>query len=202
MNDIGSFRCRTAESQTTNAHGSYITISTIQIGSTSSRAVVRFTDAGNINVLGNNIGLGSDSTPNVGIARNANGILAITNGSGTTASGSVQALSFITVPVTLTDASTIAVDASLGSKFRCSSAVDRTVGAPTNGTDGQIIEIAWKNTDSSSHNLTLTTSAGGFRFGSDITGLSATAAGKIDYITAVYNSSDNKWDVRGYVKGF
>lgn len=108
----------------------------------------------------------------------------------------------ISTPVILTDASTIALDASLGNRFRCSSAVDRTLGAPSNGTDGQQIVIRWKNTDSNPHTLTLTTGTGGFRFGSDITTLSATVAGKADYITAEYNSSDNRWDLLGFIKGY
>lgn len=105
-------------------------------------------------------------------------------------------------PQTLTDAATIATDASLGNRFRCSSATDRTLGAPTNPTDGQQCLWRWKNTDAASHTLTLASGAGGFRFGSDITALSATAAGKADYITAEYNATDDRWDIIGYLKGY
>lgn len=104
--------------------------------------------------------------------------------------------------VALSDASTIATDASLGRNFSASSATDRTLGAPTNPVNGQKCIWRWTNTDGSSHTLTLTTGAGGFRFGTDITALTATAAGKADYIGAVYVTADDRWDVVSYVKGY
>lgn len=108
----------------------------------------------------------------------------------------------IEAPVTLTDAATIATDASAGNRFRVSSATDRTLGAPTNPTDGQECTWEWKNTDSIPHTLTLASGADGFRFGSTITALTATSAGKIDRITAVYQGTDLRWDVIAYVKSF
>jgi fructose-1,6-bisphosphatase/inositol monophosphatase family enzyme len=51
--------------------------------------------------------------------------------------------------------------------------------------------------------LTLQTGfAYAFRFGSDITGLTATASGKTDYIGAVFNLTDQRWDVVAVTKGF
>lgn len=104
--------------------------------------------------------------------------------------------------ITLTDAATIALDASLGTRFKCASATSRTLGAPTNPVDGQQIVFTWENTDSSDHLLSLNTGSGGFRFGSDITTLTDTVAGKKDRITAIYDEADDFWDVVGYVKGF
>ena len=45
----------------------------------------------------------------------------------------------INVPVTLTDAATIATDASTGTWFRVTLAGNRTLGNPTNPTDGQMV---------------------------------------------------------------
>jgi ATP-dependent protease ClpP protease subunit len=50
--------------------------------------------------------------------------------------------------------------------------------------------------------LALNSGAGGFRFGTDITALTATASGKIDYIGCIYNATDTKWDVVAVTKGF
>lgn len=105
--------------------------------------------------------------------------------------------------VSLTDAATIALDASLGRHFKCSSAVDRTLGAPTNPTPRQTISVTWKNTDSAAHTLTLPIgTAGSYRFGSDISALSATAAGKKDKLVFQYDEDDDRWDVVGYTKGY
>lgn len=104
---------------------------------------------------------------------------------------------------TLTDAATIAVDANKASKFKVSIATGRTIGAPSNGSDGQQIVLRIKNTSGGAVTLTLTTgSASSFRFGSTITALSDIAAGKTDYITAFYDATDDRWDVVGYAKGF
>lgn len=104
--------------------------------------------------------------------------------------------------IALTDTSTIALDASLGNRFKCSSADDRTLGAPSNPVGGQQIVMTWKNTDSADHTLSLASGTGGFRFGSDITGLTATVGGTKDRITAIYDDDDDRWDVVGYAKGF
>lgn len=103
---------------------------------------------------------------------------------------------------TLTDAATIATDASLGNHFRCTLTAARTLGAPTNPTDGQ--RVLWELLASGGAWLpTLTTgSAGAFIFGSDITALSAIASGKTDYIGAVYNSTAARWRVIAYAKGY
>jgi hypothetical protein len=103
----------------------------------------------------------------------------------------------VSVPSTLTDAATIATDARLGNRFRVSSATDRTLGAPSNGADGQQCTWRWKNTDSGSRTLTLNTGTGGFRLNGFTVG--ATAAGKYLMLTAEYHAGDNKWDVLAVV---
>lgn len=105
--------------------------------------------------------------------------------------------------VTLTDAATVAVDASLGTRFKLSTASSRTIGAPSNPVAGQQIVIAIENTHGSTdQTMTMTGGAGGFAFGAEITAISATAFGKTDYITAIYDSSNNRWHIVGYSKGY
>jgi len=132
-----------------------------------------------------------DSNGNVGIGTTAPAVKLQVSGA------------FDIIPVALTDAVTIATDASLSNTFTVSSAVDRTLGIPTNPTTGQKCLWRWKNTDTAAHTLTLTTTGtGAFRFGSTITGTSATAVGKTDYIGAIYNATDALWDVIAYSKGY
>ena len=105
--------------------------------------------------------------------------------------------------VALTDAATIATNAALGNVFTVSVAVNRTYGAPSNPTSGQKCIWRWTNSDSVSHTMTFTTgSAGAFRFGTTVSGVSATTAGKTDYVGAVYNVTDDRWDVIAYAKGY
>ncbi|MEU5908898.1 MULTISPECIES: hypothetical protein [Actinomycetes] len=147
----------------------------------------------------------------------ANGTAAVTgtaNSAGTTirrgivgsGTGTISVLHTpgITAPsqvIPLTDAATIATDASRGSHFKVTMAGDRTLGVPTNPTDGQ--RIMWEVVASgAARTLTLAGGAGGFAFGSDITGLTATASGKTDFLGAVYSASANAWRVVAYAKGY
>lgn len=104
--------------------------------------------------------------------------------------------------VTLTDGATPALDASLGTVFRLAAAGNRTIAVPTNPANGQRILIQHYASGGADRTLALNTGAGGFRFGTTITGLTATTNAKTDYIEAVYNNTDAKWDVIGYAKGF
>lgn len=103
--------------------------------------------------------------------------------------------------VTLTDGASVALDASLGSEFILTTTTNPTIAVPTNAVNGQRIIIRVK-ASGGSRTMALTTSAGGFRFGSDITALTATSSGKTDYVGAIYNGTDSFWDVVAYVKGF
>jgi hypothetical protein len=105
-------------------------------------------------------------------------------------------------PVALTDAATVATDASLGVLFRVTIAGNRTLGAPSNATDGQ--SAIWEVTASGAdRTLSLTTgSSGAFIFGSDITALTPVLSGKTDFIGAVYNSTAARWRVVAYIKGY
>lgn len=101
----------------------------------------------------------------------------------------------------LSDGGTVNLDASLGDVFTLSAAGGRTISAPTNPTAGQKIVIA-HTASGGARNLSLNTGTGGFRFGADITGLTATVSGTTDYIGAIYNAAANRWDVVAYAKGY
>jgi hypothetical protein len=72
---------------------------------------------------------------------------------------------------------------------------------PSNAVNGQKIVIR-HFANGGSRTLALNTGAGGFRFGTDITALTATGSGLMDYIGCIYNGVDSFWDVIAYTKGF
>jgi hypothetical protein len=164
----------------------------------------------------------TDSTEDVALtfANNSmtiNRPLTLSGGSGSSATASASPLTLAVsgsgviqaddafVPKTaaaLTDGATVAVDARNGNHFTLSAAGNRTILAPSNATAGQRIVLA-HTASGADRTLTLTTgSAGAFRFGTDITALTATTSGKTDYIGAVYNSGADRWDVIAYSKGY
>jgi hypothetical protein len=102
----------------------------------------------------------------------------------------------------LTDGATVGLDAGTRSSYyRLNAAGDRTISAPTNPADGQKIVIVHL-ASGGARTLTLAGGTGGFRFGSDIPALTATASGKIDYIGCIYDIFANKWDVVAVTKAF
>lgn len=106
-------------------------------------------------------------------------------------------------PVTLTDAATVATDASRGDHFRVTLGGNRTLGAPTNPTDGQM--VLWEITQdgTGSRTLALATGAGGFVFGTDITAVNlTTTAAKTDVLGAIYHAASDRWRVLAFLKGF
>lgn len=110
-------------------------------------------------------------------------------------------IAFLTVVFALTDGATPALDASLGDVFTLAAGGNRTIAVPSNPTNGQKIVIRHL-ASGGARTLALNTGAGGFRFGSDITALTATSSGKTDYIGCIYSSIDGFWDVVAYSKGY
>lgn len=103
----------------------------------------------------------------------------------------------------LTDAATIAVDASLGDHFTVTLGGNRTLGNPTNppsaGQD-QMLFFAIRQDGTGTRTLALDTN---YRFGTDITSITlSTAINKTDYLGVRYNVTDTKWDVIAFVKGY
>lgn len=93
----------------------------------------------------------------------------------------------------LTDAATIATDASVGFRYTVTIAVARTLGAPTNGKDGDL--RIWEVTNSSGGalNLTLTTTGTGFAATAEVVTPIAIAAGKTATLFAYYSAPLGKW---------
>lgn len=123
----------------------------------------------------------------------------------TTAAGITTTKRILDVLVALTDIATVALDAALGNTFRLLAAGNRTIGVPTNkpGSGQSQKIIIMHEASGADRTLALTTgSAGSFRFGTDITALTATTNGLVDYIGCVYNQTDDRWDVVSYSKGF
>lgn len=103
-------------------------------------------------------------------------------------------------PVALTDAATIATDASLGNHFRVTLGGNRTLGNPTNPTDGQ--KILWELIQDGTGSRTISLDTN-FALGTDITSVTlTTTAGKRDFLGAVYNAAAGKWYVIAFTKGY
>lgn len=118
----------------------------------------------------------------------------------TTAVNLTQTGRYLNTPDTLTDAATIAVDASLGNDFKVTLGGNRTLGNPTNSVDGQKILFAIRQDGTGSRTLTLDTN---YRLGADISAVTlSTGANKTDYLGVRYNAADTKWDVIAFVKGY
>jgi|GEM_PF-1914444 len=139
---------------------------------------------------GNNPTLTASGETNVGLTITGKGTKGVSIGN-----------ALYTKETALTDGANIATDASLGNVFTVTIGGDRTLDAPTNAASGQ--KAIWRiKASGANRTLTLATGTGGFRFGTDITSLTATTQDKTDYIGAIYHATDNKWDVIAYTKGF
>lgn len=102
--------------------------------------------------------------------------------------------------VTLTDAATISVNASLGNQFTVTLGGNRTLGNPTSAVNGQLLLFAIRQDGTGSRTITLDTK---YRLGTDITGITLTTTiNKTDYIGVRYHSGDDKFDVISFSKGY
>jgi hypothetical protein len=103
--------------------------------------------------------------------------------------------------VNLADAATIAVDASLGNDFRVTIAGDRTMGIPSNPTDGQ--KITFQVTQGGSGSSTVSWNSGGYEFSAGLPQPTlSTTAGQTDLLGFIYNASKSKWLLAAFVSGF
>lgn len=110
----------------------------------------------------------------------------------------------VTAPVVtaLIDATTIAVDASLGSYFTVTLAGNRTVGIPSNPTDAQRITFEVKQDGTGSRTLAWTSGAGGFSFGAGSAPTVTATAGATSLVEFSYSSRVGKWLFRNDTLGF
>ena len=103
-------------------------------------------------------------------------------------------------PVYLTDAATIAVDASLANHFRVTLGGNRTLGNPTNLTDGQKLLFEIIQDGTGSRTLAYGTK---YVFGVDVPSPTlSTTFNKVDFMIFVYNGAVDKLYCLGVVKGY
>jgi hypothetical protein len=107
-------------------------------------------------------------------------------------------VTLIEPPVSLSDAATVATDASTGSFFKVVLGGNRTLGNPTNSTNGQIIRWQIIQDGTGTRTLTLGTN---FDKG-PLTVTLSTAINAVDYLSAIYYSTSSKWHVLGFIKGY
>lgn len=108
-------------------------------------------------------------------------------------------------PVALTDGPTIALNAALGATFRVALGGNRTLGVPTNPTDGQSITLEIAQDGVGGRTLTLASGAGGFAFGADgplAAWQLSSAPNALDVATFKYRASAARWLVLGLMRGF
>lgn len=93
--------------------------------------------------------------------------------------------------VGLTDAATIAVNAALGNLFRVTLGGNRTLGAPSNPTDGQTAHFEITQDGTGSRTLAY---ASAYEFSTTLASPTlSTAAGKVDLLSFRYSSVASKW---------
>lgn len=92
-------------------------------------------------------------------------------------------------PVALTDAATIAINAALSNNFYVTLGGNRTIGNPTNLTDGMVINLVIKQDGTGSRTGTF---ASKWDFGLAGAPVLSTGASKIDFVSAYYDLASDK----------
>ena len=102
--------------------------------------------------------------------------------------------------VVLTDATTIAVDASAGNDFRVTIAGSRTMGSPANAADGQ--KITFQVTQGAGGSFTLGWGSS-YEFSAGLPQPTlSTTPGQTDLLCFIYNAAIGKWLLAAFVPGF
>lgn len=141
----------------------------------------------------------------IGTLTAANGKLIVKNGNvgiGTVLVPSALTLkgSFSQIVNTLTNAASVATDASLGNHFRLTTTQNFTLSNPTNATDGQ--RVVWEIIQDATGSRTIALDTK-FSLGTDIAAVTlTTTASKRDFLIAIYSVVTDKWYVVGFVKGY
>jgi hypothetical protein len=106
-------------------------------------------------------------------------------------------------PVALTDAASIDTNAAAGNFFAVTLTASRTMAAPQNPQDGQLLMYKIKQGGSGSYTLTWASGAGGFQFCADLPAPTlSTSVGTYDYVGFRYDIGSGKWNCLVYLKGF
>lgn len=149
----------------------------------------------------------ANSSATAAVVRGAGTLLDLKNSAGTSMfavsqagilSGPLTLTKLAFVVATLTDAATITTDAALGNLFRCAAvAGNRTLGAPTNPTDGQ--EARWELTASGAQRtVSVAVTAGGFALTAAVASADVVIAqNKTAVISAIYSTTVTKWILLG-----
>src|SRR5271169_1907910 len=141
----------------------------------------------------------------VGVAAVGAGGAVLTAATASQASAAVQATTvesgaLAPAVVGLTDAATIAVDASLGNDFRVTIAGNRAMASPSNPSDGQ--KITFQVTQGSGGSFTLSWGSG-YQFCAGLPQPTlSTTAGLTDLLGFIYNASKGTWLFVAFVSGF
>ena len=136
----------------------------------------------------------------VAVAGAAGTMLMATAASPASAATTVEQGALAPAVVTLTDAPTIAVDASQGNDFRVTLAASRTMATPSNPTDGQ--QIIFQITQGSGGSAAITWGTG-YEFSAALPQPAlSTAAGKTDLLGFIYDSAKGQWLLAAFVNGF
>jgi hypothetical protein len=102
--------------------------------------------------------------------------------------------------VFLSDAATIAVDASLGNDFRVTIAANRTMGKPANPANGQ--QIIFQVTQGAAGFCSITWD-NSYEFSSSMPQpVLSTGAGQLDLLGFIYNAAKARWLFAAFVNGF
>lgn len=105
--------------------------------------------------------------------------------------------------VTLTDAATVAVNASLGNEYDLTLGGNRTIGVPSNPVNGQSIRMRVRQPASGGpFTVTWSSGVGGYSFGASSAPTLSTAASACDLIAFDYDSVKQQWMCCGYQLGF
>ena len=141
----------------------------------------------------------------VGVAAVGAGGAVLTAATASQASAAVQATTvesgaLAPAVISLTDATTIVVDASLGNDFRVTIGGNRTMVNPANPSDGQ--KITFQVTQGSGGAFTLTWGSS-YEFSAGLPQPTlSTTAGQTDLVGFIYNADKGKWLLVAFVSGF
>lgn len=134
------------------------------------------------------------------VVTSVNGITPNSSGAVTLPGSAISGVRLVKAPVTLTDAASIATDASAADLFRVVIAGNRTLANPANPTDGQLVRWEITQDGTGSRTLALDTK---FLLGADLPSVVlSTAAGLTDVLGAVYHQASDRWRVVAFAKGF
>jgi hypothetical protein len=141
----------------------------------------------------------------IGVAAAGTGIAVLSPAAASPAAAATQATTIESgavapAVVNLTDAATIAVDASQGNDFRVTIAGNRAMGNPANPANGE--QIIFQVTQGSGGPFTLSWGSS-YEFSTDLPQPTlSTQSGQTDLLGFIYNASKGTWLLAAFLNGF